>query len=63
MGSNETTVNTGLLAGAVCIIAWWIVERMYGVEAPQTVVAASVTLSTALLQRFAPAKRRKKNDV
>ena len=48
MGSNETTVNTGLLAGAFGVIAWWVVARVYGVEAPPEVVASSVTLFTAL---------------
>jgi len=51
-GSNDTTVSAGVLPGAGMTIVWWAVSVIFGVEAPDGVVAASVMIVTALVQRY-----------
>lgn len=55
MGSNETKVTVGLLAGSVATIMWWIMREAAGIQAPETVVAASVAIFMAVLQYLIPA--------
>ena len=57
IGSNETTVNSGALTGALVTIAWWVASSLYGVTPPPEVVAASMMIATALVQRIYPWRR------
>jgi len=58
---NETTVTTGILAGAAATIMWWILREAAGIDAPSEIVAASVAILTAALQYFVPAKKEPAN--
>jgi hypothetical protein len=53
-GSNNTSVQTGALAGAVVVIALWIIGALLpaGTETPAEIGAAATVLVTALVQRF-----------
>lgn len=52
--NNQTKASIGALAGAVSVIAWWVVSITTDIEAPEAVVAASVALFTAILQLCIP---------
>lgn len=54
--SNQTTVASGVLAGAVVSILWWVVGESLHISAPEPVVAASVVVATAIIQYFAGGK-------
>lgn len=54
--SNETTVSTGAIAGALATILWWALREGAQINAPAEVVAASVAVFTALLQWAMPGK-------
>lgn len=60
MGSNETKVTVGLLAGAVATIMWWIMREAAGIQAPEAVVSASVAIFMALLQYLVPTNKEPK---
>lgn len=60
MNSNETTVTTGMLAGAAATMIWWVLREAAGIDAPAEVVAASVAIFTAVLQYFLPSKKEPK---
>ena len=53
-GGNATQVTTGVIAGAVSTILWWVVATFTGIEPSAEVVAASVVLVTAIAQYYAP---------
>lgn len=54
--NNETNVTTGVFAGAVAAIMWWVLREWAQVDAPAEVIAASVVVFTAVIQYFAPKK-------
>lgn len=63
---NQTSVGVGAVAGAIMVVVWWVISETTNVNAPEPVIAASVTLATALLQFIIPnrpGKRTRKTDV
>lgn len=48
--NNTTTMTSGVVAGALMAIVWWVLGETLQVQAPAEVVAASVTVVTAIFQ-------------
>lgn len=62
---SQTSVGLGALVGAFMSILWWVISETTSVNAPEPIVAASVTLATAVLQFIIPnrpGKRTRKTD-
>lgn len=59
---NQTNVSTGVIGGSIMLIAWWIFGEMTSIVVPEVVIAASVTLATAILQFIAPTMNQTPKD-
>ncbi len=56
-GGNDTKVTHGLMAGAICIVGWWILKVSLGITPDTEVALASATILTGLFQYFMPADK------